>query len=396
MPLELNKRIDDLLKRYVKKRREEAHADFELHPATRKLLQDEVGRVFEKNESETNRPLFPAFWPRLALAGAFTAMLLVTVILLNTPQKSKTEFELSQAAKENISEMPAQAQRKMSDEKVLSLDASADKKELFKSERSVPSPASAPLAKSTREISSVSGVATTGGKGFLSEPTGRITSNEIAKDQSLARQETVANSSKTFSDSVVTSELDALKTSTSTRAVGSSVAPAAPASTAASFYAYKETQNRLRFVQQDLRAKYRQNFLSPAQPEILQSFEVSCVGNKVQLFDSDGSVYEGEILAANDKLGAEEAKQNKAQSADFAFRVAGTNQQIKRVVTFTGNFAVTNVNQAATKAVAGKADNFQTGEFARQSGITGNGLIQGKVSIGGTNEFEIQATEIAK
>ena len=44
MPSEPENKIEELLKAYAKKRQEEAGAPFEMHPATRKLLQGEVAR----------------------------------------------------------------------------------------------------------------------------------------------------------------------------------------------------------------------------------------------------------------------------------------------------------------------------------------------------------------
>src|SRR5205814_4839361 len=48
MPDEPNRNVEDELKAWAQKRRDEAYAPFELHPATRKMLQDEVARTFPK------------------------------------------------------------------------------------------------------------------------------------------------------------------------------------------------------------------------------------------------------------------------------------------------------------------------------------------------------------
>src|SRR5215212_3736914 len=40
-----NRKIEELLKAYGKKRQEELHAPLELHPATRKMLQGEVAKL---------------------------------------------------------------------------------------------------------------------------------------------------------------------------------------------------------------------------------------------------------------------------------------------------------------------------------------------------------------
>lgn len=69
--------MDDLLKTYAKKRRDGAGAPFELHPATRKLLQAEAAklrpRVAERIDSWFGALL--TFWPRYALATTVFLML---------------------------------------------------------------------------------------------------------------------------------------------------------------------------------------------------------------------------------------------------------------------------------------------------------------------------------
>src|SRR5437762_2364855 len=49
-----NKTIDDLLKSYARKRREDAGAPIEMHPATRKMLQAEVAKLSAQTEPEPN------------------------------------------------------------------------------------------------------------------------------------------------------------------------------------------------------------------------------------------------------------------------------------------------------------------------------------------------------
>ena len=64
-----------------KKRRDEAGAPFELHPATRRLLQGEVARQFGKPQREGRSLwlLFAQLWPRLAWGIAILAVLGIVV-----------------------------------------------------------------------------------------------------------------------------------------------------------------------------------------------------------------------------------------------------------------------------------------------------------------------------
>jgi hypothetical protein len=74
--------MDDLLKAYAKKRREEAGAPAEMHPATRRLLQTEAAKLRPKAQNRSESSWFGALWvlwPRYALAtGLFVVLGLVT------------------------------------------------------------------------------------------------------------------------------------------------------------------------------------------------------------------------------------------------------------------------------------------------------------------------------
>src|SRR5258706_14456092 len=97
-----NQKIEELLKAYAKKRREEVGASPELHPAMRKMLQAEVAkqRPAKSAAQSSFLSLFLHFWPRLAIGGA--AAMLLSLVLLNInqhpngPESERTE--LAQAA----------------------------------------------------------------------------------------------------------------------------------------------------------------------------------------------------------------------------------------------------------------------------------------------------------
>jgi hypothetical protein len=76
--------IEKLLRDAARKRREAAGTPFELHPATRRLLQGEVARRFAKPQRET-RPLSSVvaqLWPRFAWGLSILAVLGVAVWVL--------------------------------------------------------------------------------------------------------------------------------------------------------------------------------------------------------------------------------------------------------------------------------------------------------------------------
>src|SRR6185295_7833291 len=86
MPDEPNSNLEEQLTAWARKRREEAGASFELHPATRKILLDEVARTFPKKPDEPaaeSAGWWQLFWPRFALAGSLClAMAILAGILL--------------------------------------------------------------------------------------------------------------------------------------------------------------------------------------------------------------------------------------------------------------------------------------------------------------------------
>ncbi|MEY2429390.1 MAG: hypothetical protein QOJ40_2275, partial [Verrucomicrobiota bacterium] len=99
MPNEPERPIEERLRAYAKKRRQEAGAPLELHPATRGLLQGEVARRFAKQERlpRSLLPQFKHYWPRLTSALAILALLALAAWLFlpgrtsENPQLAKME-----------------------------------------------------------------------------------------------------------------------------------------------------------------------------------------------------------------------------------------------------------------------------------------------------------------
>src|SRR5438477_939837 len=97
MPDEPNRNLDEQLSAWARKRRDEAGAPFELHPATRKLLQDEIARTLpKKSDAPASEPAgwWKMFWPRFAFAGSLClAMGILAGLLLPSLAKSKSKAQ---------------------------------------------------------------------------------------------------------------------------------------------------------------------------------------------------------------------------------------------------------------------------------------------------------------
>src|SRR5258707_367035 len=99
MPDDPKRILDEQLSAWARKRRDEAGAPFELHPATRKLLQDEIARTFPKKSDEPAAEpggWWKMLWPRFALAGSLClAMVILAGLLLPGLAKSKSKAQLA-------------------------------------------------------------------------------------------------------------------------------------------------------------------------------------------------------------------------------------------------------------------------------------------------------------
>jgi len=90
--------MDELLKVYAKKRKDQAGDPFELHPATRNLLQTEVSRLAKRKSTPTPAPklgFWGDVWLRLVFGGAICGVLvLIAGVSMRTLSKSSVNYRL--------------------------------------------------------------------------------------------------------------------------------------------------------------------------------------------------------------------------------------------------------------------------------------------------------------
>ncbi|MEP6662928.1 MAG: hypothetical protein ABJC04_04595 [Verrucomicrobiota bacterium] len=372
MPPEPDKKFDETLKAYAQQRRAGVGEEFTLHPATRKMLQGEVVRTFP---SESEKPIARfIFWPRVALIGGFTVMLVVTVMILNTPKKSQSRVELAQS---RLSPVPPNETSRGNDVLVDRISKSSALSE-DKAFAETPMPASTPApfqtGNKTEGVNGFVGAEEVDRERHLSEPVANlkkaVAPTVVSRGQAQPADETKNKSARNFAEN------DPAGLSHSTNS-------SEAVKTELGYFARNRTTTEWKFVQQNTRAKYRQNLLSPKPPKILQSFQLERSGDEIQLFDSDGSVYTGEILPhVEASSGAREAKQNQV----FSFHLGGTNRATGQSVSFAGEVAQTNLVSPA-KDRSGAEDGL------KQETVRARHVIRGKISLNGTNQFEIHAIE---
>src|SRR5436309_1561284 len=103
--MEPERPIEKLLSAYAKKRSDEAGAPFDLHPATRRLLQGEVARKFAKEKRQPGSLLgsLAMLWPRF-MWGLGMLAVLVVVFAMVLPLWNKDQSKSLLAKHEPVAE----------------------------------------------------------------------------------------------------------------------------------------------------------------------------------------------------------------------------------------------------------------------------------------------------
>src|SRR6185436_13363007 len=102
--MESERPIEKALRATAQKRRDEAGPPLELHPATRKLLQNEVARKYAASEQQTNsRTAWARWrWPRFALGVATAAVVVVLAAVFGLFKSDESSTFASRGAKEQM------------------------------------------------------------------------------------------------------------------------------------------------------------------------------------------------------------------------------------------------------------------------------------------------------
>lgn len=428
--------IEKLLRAAARKRRDEAGAPFELHPADRRLLQGEVARQFPsaQREPRSGYEVLGQLWPRFAWAVAILAVLGVAVWLV-VPVPGRNEQTALLARKEPAKDMKEEAPA------ASAIPSSA--------QESLGAPAAGGRVSAPSEMPALP----------MAEPA--AASQLVARDSSAAKSESVVRQQRALSDSaqladrrkaatgqgMISGSLSAPPPAdfankasrqqdefAATTVAGRSDTPASPAP-AMSSAAVADKAASLATKESDSSAKTLRNIQSPgvvqrfvqvapgtsaktllaykakpAQP-VLASFQVEQADSELRITDGDGSVYAGYVQVADAVQRARLAKatgraieQGASANLDsdqlalqnYSFRVAGTNQTLRKQVVFTGNLiAITNSIQlpsADTNLAFGiRLGDLQAGSNRQNLLPLLNSRIAGKVVIGSGKAIEINA-----
>jgi hypothetical protein len=416
--------MDETLRAYAKKRREQAEPALEMHPATRKLLQEEVKRTFGARaaQTESRSSWYWARWPLGALGGALAVlMLMFTVFHTSVPKtspaatfgvnKSKQEEKLDLLTR-NASPTPAPTEQSLSESKPAKsaaapvaepalaaregrlsdrdaraaqengstlastapasapLSANADVAAPLADKDKSSVPAISPVAPTPSALPRVAALPATASAGSVTPPT---TSPPVRSDALVAPAGRYAGVSQAHARAFV---------------------PTAPAG-AAAIANDATVLNAGDFVQVHERTRGRAAESLPS--NVLSTFNLSRAGQNVRVIDADGSIYEGQVVGGVASAGATEAFAKKSQvanqDANWAFKVAGTNHNLQQNIVFTGNVSAMPVaiaagQKSAQNRNAGQVQNAQSNGLAQSAQ---NSRIIGKVQVGDGKEIKIEA-----
>lgn len=365
--MEAERPIEKLLRTTAQKRAEDSGEPLSPHPATRRILQGEVTRVYGRPQAEPERAdvgwLAGRLWPGLGWSFAMLIGLALAGSLM-LPHRKTQNFEMAMASKPaeafRPSESPAAvANESVARKEVLSDESRVDNKPAAnrQSAESPPLLAYDDTASKAKLESRDAGAAKD-----------RLLREEISTASPAAAAPAVAASgalrSKNDADA-----LAALGAAQPAPASTLSLAASAPAPSGASRRAIVESENKTatfggaetlrtdagtRFVQAPAVAGA---LLDKATPPILASFRFEQTGSQVRIVDADGSVYNGSIKSStqNEKsesginapslnrmykalpaAPAQPAQAEPLAGAAFSFQAEGTNQTLKQKVSLSG------------------------------------------------------------
>lgn len=345
--------MDEMLKAYAEKRRQEAGAAMELHPATRQMLQAEVARTYKQAPKASWLQGVLTLWPRVAFAAACLAITL-TLVLIVLPRRTVTEMAQTKTVEEFES---LERDSRLADKEKADGYALAD----------APAPSTAPMMPRAPGVSPSSSV----------DQLAKNTETEVK-----AKSETLADARKDNNNGIRLMREEAAKK------------PAARQSFVNVTNA-EGISSRARYAQQPAREVQLGARLQTTQP-ILNTFELEQLGNVVRLYDEDGSVYSGNVVLNEDakkqfyKLpeNAPVAAQGGAAGPmpgeqQLFFRAAGTNLRLNQQVSIEANIL------KVTNGLPGLAPT--EGVRQQQRRLTPQQTIQGRAQVGTNQEVIINA-----
>ena len=396
--------IEKLLRSCAEKRREDAGPPLELHPATRRVLQDEAARQFGKPVPREFAALgvLRRLWPRLVLGLAGAAVVFALIAVLRPSQPAPEML-----ARNDVS--PALQQTEPEAKAALSAPVPvAGLADSSRGSESVPASSAGSVALREQTQSTLALNSPANSSAPAAPPPMQVSPPEAQSSPALAYDDLSAK-----------------------RPAGGALEGAALSRRYGLNTRIPETLSK---AKKDVTEEKSWTFVQTVQPKpgltdklgtaqpLLASFEVQQSGQNLKVVDRDGSVYRGYWQNSPIAAAKEEALKNTAAfslarglrsadapkslsdaeltntqaSSNYFFQVTGTNVTLNQQVVFTGNFSFPATNESGALgggsnldlnwALAQQGTNFQMTNLPLL-----NSRISGKARLDDRREIEINA-----
>ena len=433
--MEPERKIEKLLRAFAQKRRAAAGDPLKLHPATRRMLQDEVSRRAAKPEPEPEEPtvsLWQLFRQRWAFLCGFVLMVFLGAMFLLPPLGGVKREAQSVSAMNNLQQIGVAAQTVAGENNGM-LPATLD--ELTNglvARRTLTDPVS--------------------GKPFVyvaaNKNLDKLQSNDVLAYSSAeqdGRAVLLADGTVEYANRQRFSELTNQKSTQlalaekvaraqSAEPVGNGPMAATPPPMAPGVAGELKELPPGGSVQPSVAQHgianqanaYRNTSVSAQMAPVLQSFQMVQNGDDLSVVDRDGSVYHGSVqIAATKDNEAEIIPSNEAAPLakpaqfqaimdrsktrqppavqNYYFRVAGVNRTLQQDVVFSGTVEAvpgTTTNAVQTFASGsggggGAPNNEQISTNQQQKGLLSNSRVVGTAVIDQTNQIEVNAVPVS-
>lgn len=335
--------MDELLKAYAEKRRQDPGGSVELHPVTRQMLQGEVARIYGKPRATPWLSRLLAYWPRMAFAAACLAITftLMLVVLPRRTMESMSQTEMAAASSDS---------RTVADkEKSVLLEDLAN---------SPAPPTSTAPAMPAPDLKRLDALA----------------KNEVDEARAMALAEPVRRE-----------KADAAKL----------MSEQAPKDVQLrSYYINTPDAGRTRYMQRKQETQLGARLETV--PQVLDSFDFEQEGRNIRITDRDGSVYAGNVLSEQElkkqaavaggaAAVAGQTVAGPATDQPVFFRAAGTNRSLRQLVSIEANISQVQTNVLPAIAPAQEVNQRAPAKPQQQQ------LIRGRATIGKSQELQIEA-----
>ena len=371
MPDETERAIEKLLRAYAKRRG--SQDPLKLHPATRRLFQAEVTRVFKNKAGQSTRVSpwrLSLYWgPKLAWsAGLFLVLALTTWSIISSHKTAERERLLARNDTSSRQTLPSSTAESAAPATAPSISLS-----------------DARLTESKRKVSR--------------DDTDEVDVQSGSKSEIVSVPPAQQPAPEMLKKDAVNSGLSQLAVNAPSGKAAPMITYSSAASGVLAGHNSSSGPTRLLFEEPSKTAKRIEK--EQLQP-VLASFEWEQSGSDIRVIDRDGSIYAGSWQTIPRQLNRIEQRRSLSQptqqleraqassSPELFFQVSGTNRSLQRLIVFSGRLSV-----LTNAAVTGISTNLFTDAAAQSLGAAlvppGRPQISGTAVIGGTQQIRINA-----